>query len=194
MKKGDTLSEIARSNNVSLKNVLESNPLIKDKNLILIGQTINLPGETSSTKPGEKQSTSNIKDLSAKPSQKSTPNIEDLSAKPSENQTTASEPAGKSETFTVTAYTSGNESTGKNPGDSGYGVTASGSHVQQGTTVACPKSIPFGTKIYIPSLHHTYTCQDRGGAIKEGRLDIYMNNLKDAQDFGKKQLKVIIEK
>ncbi|MFC0610709.1 LysM peptidoglycan-binding domain-containing protein [Scopulibacillus daqui] len=176
VKKGDCLSTIARSHNVSLDNLLKANPDINDKDFIAAGQTINLPGEDhqsedQSAKPAEKQSEPAIKNLSAKP-----------------------EPKGKSETFTVTAYTSGNESTGKNPGDSGYGVTASGAHVQEGTTIACPKSIPFGTKVYIPALDHTYICQDRGGAIKEGRLDIYMNDLKAAQAFGKKKLDVVIEK
>ncbi|MBV2197433.1 hypothetical protein KQR56_09900 [Bacillus velezensis] len=38
--------------------------------------------------------------------------------------------------FKITAYTAGVESTGKRPGDEGYGITADGSMVQEGITVA----------------------------------------------------------
>ncbi|SET17519.1 3D (Asp-Asp-Asp) domain-containing protein [Salinibacillus kushneri] len=94
-------------------------------------------------------------------------------------------------TFRVTAYTAGYESTGKHPGDPGYGVTASGTKVEEGRTVSCPASMDFGTKVYIPALDNTFTCEDRGGAITEGRLDVYKNDLEDALEFGVKELKVL---
>ncbi|TCP25970.1 3D (Asp-Asp-Asp) domain-containing protein [Scopulibacillus darangshiensis] len=154
VEKGDTLSKIARSHNVSLKSVVSANSSIENINLIFPGQAITLPGN---------------KDL------------------------TPSETKGKSETFTVTAYTAGTESTGKQPGDAGYGITASGNPVQEGETIACPPSMDFGTKVYIPYFNQTYTCQDRGSAIHEGRIDVYMKDLNDAINFGKKQLKVNVQ-
>src|SRR5699024_11416125 len=42
--------------------------------------------------------------------------------------------------FTVTAYTAGYEYTGKEKGDPGYGVTASGHYVQENHTIACPQT------------------------------------------------------
>ncbi|HLR71826.1 MAG TPA: LysM peptidoglycan-binding domain-containing protein [Pseudogracilibacillus sp.] len=90
--------------------------------------------------------------------------------------------------FTITAYTAGYESTGKRPGDPGYGVTASGEAVEEGRTVACPPSLPFGTKIHIIEWGKTYVCQDRGSAITNGDLDIYMEDLDDAKRFGVQQL------
>lgn len=86
--------------------------------------------------------------------------------------------------FTVTAYTAGYESTGKRPDDPGYGVTASGTTVQQGHTIACPQSLPFGTKIHLPKWDKTYVCEDRGSAITNGHLDIYIKHLEDALQFG----------
>ncbi|TVY11149.1 3D domain-containing protein [Paenibacillus cremeus] len=93
-------------------------------------------------------------------------------------------------TFSVTAYTSGYESTQKKKGDPGYGRTASGTLAKEGRTAACPRSIPFGVEIYIPELNHTYVCEDRGGAIKAGHLDLYFDNLQEAKDFGRQRLSI----
>lgn len=96
--------------------------------------------------------------------------------------------------FNVTAYTAGIESTGKTPDDPTYGITASGEKVKENYTAACPKSMSFGTKLYIPSMNNTYVCQDRGSAITEGHIDIYMESLNDALEFGRKDLEVEVIK
>jgi 3D (Asp-Asp-Asp) domain-containing protein len=95
------------------------------------------------------------------------------------------------QTFEVTAYTAGEESTGKQPGDTGYGITASGEHVRENYTLACPPSLPFGQRLEIEGVGER-VCTDRGGSIKEGRLDIYIPELIDALAFGRQQLKVRI--
>jgi 3D (Asp-Asp-Asp) domain-containing protein len=92
-------------------------------------------------------------------------------------------------TFEVTSYTSGPESTGKQPGDLGYGITASGDPVREGITVACPPSLPFGTRLEIEGIGER-VCSDRGSAITEGRLDIYIAELKEARQFGRQRLSV----
>lgn len=94
------------------------------------------------------------------------------------------------EKFEVTAYTAGYESTGKHPDDPWYGVTASGAYVQENHTIACPPSMEFGTEIYIPYFDTVFTCEDRGGAITEGKLDVYMERLSDALEFGRRKLEV----
>ena len=94
--------------------------------------------------------------------------------------------------FEVTAYTAGYESTKKKYGDIGYGITASGEVVTDMTTIACPDSLSFGTRVYIQELENVFTCQDRGSAIEEGKLDVYMEDLKDAQVFGRQKLKVLV--
>lgn len=95
--------------------------------------------------------------------------------------------------FEVTAYTAGYESTGKRPGDPYYGITASGEPVKAGITVACPPSMPFGTVLEIEGVGER-VCQDRGGAITEGRLDVYFDELSDALEFGRRTLNVRIIK
>nr|WP_053217813.1 LysM peptidoglycan-binding domain-containing protein [Virgibacillus senegalensis] len=100
-------------------------------------------------------------------------------------------PDAKGETYKVSAYTAGYESTGKQPEDPGYGITASGTEVEEGRTIACPSSFSFGTKVYIPYFDKTFTCEDRGSAITKGRLDVYMEDVEDALEFGVKELKVL---
>lgn len=96
-------------------------------------------------------------------------------------------------TFEATAFTAGPESTGKSPGDADYGITASGRHVQQGKTIACPKSIALGTRMEIEGLG-VRTCDDRGADITEGRLDIYFENVADAREFGRRTVRARILK
>jgi 3D (Asp-Asp-Asp) domain-containing protein len=95
-------------------------------------------------------------------------------------------------TYEVTAYTANAESTGKSPGDPAYGITASGEPVKAGVTIACPPSMAFGTRLDIEGVG-VRTCTDRGGAITEGRLDVYMPDLAEALAFGRQNLNVRIE-
>lgn len=76
--------------------------------------------------------------------------------------------------WTITFYNANVESTGKRPGTSGYGVTASGAKVQDGVTVSCPKTIKLGTKVQIDGIG-TRTCQDRGGGVNGKHLDVYVD-------------------
>jgi 3D (Asp-Asp-Asp) domain-containing protein len=96
------------------------------------------------------------------------------------------------ETFEVTAYTAGYESTGKHEGEPLYKVTASGDYAWERYTLACPQSMEFGTKVYIPAFETVFTCTDRGSAITEGKLDVYMEELEDALSFGRQHLEVFI--
>jgi 3D (Asp-Asp-Asp) domain-containing protein len=96
-------------------------------------------------------------------------------------------------TATLTAYTAGPESTGKQPGDPGYGITASGTTVMDGRTIAVdPEQIPLGSKVYIEGIGFR-VAEDTGGAIKGNRIDVYMSNLDEAIHFGvKKGVKVYV--
>lgn len=68
------------------------------------------------------------------------------------------------------------------------GITASGTHVIAGRTIAAPKEIPFGTKLMING--HVYTVEDRGGAIKGNRIDIYFETHEEATKFGVQHIEV----
>lgn len=98
----------------------------------------------------------------------------------------ASEPIWEKRVMRVTAYTN------HDPGMDGLGITASGEKTQEGRTIAADRSIPFGTEIYIPALGQTYTVTDRGGAIRGDRLDLYIEDLDRALEFGVQDLEVFI--
>ena len=90
-------------------------------------------------------------------------------------------------TFTATAYCGCSKCCGKSTGR-----TASGTMATQGRTVAMPGNYSFGTKIEIQGMG-TYVVEDRGGAIKGNRIDIYYSNHQAALSFGKRtvSLKVV---
>lgn len=92
----------------------------------------------------------------------------------------------------ATAYTAGYESTGKNPGDRGYGKTAMGTNVRSGVVAVDPRVIPLGTKLYIESMDMIAVAEDTGGAIKGNKIDIYISELSKAKKFGKRNIKVYV--
>ncbi|MCP1528593.1 3D domain-containing protein [Bacillus pumilus] len=94
-------------------------------------------------------------------------------------------------TYEVTAYTNDVESTGKNPGHPDYGVTASGARTKTGHTIACPPSMAFGTRLNIEGIG-VRTCEDRGDAITEGHIDLYVTGVSEARSFGRQRLKAEI--
>lgn len=72
-------------------------------------------------------------------------------------------------------------------------ITASGREIRPGITVAAGPSIPFGTWIWIEGFG--WRCvEDRGSAIRDGRVDIAMISRQDALDFGRQEVLVIIPK
>ncbi len=82
----------------------------------------------------------------------------------------------------ASAYTAAADECGKSDG-----ITASGRKVAEGRTLACPPQYAFGIKIEIDGMG-TYVCEDRGGAIKGNRFDIYMKTKKEAFAFGRRNL------
>ena len=94
-------------------------------------------------------------------------------------------------TLNASAYTA--STCDKLPSHPAYGITASGAKVKEWYTVAAGKSYPMGTIIYIPALKDKpnggwFVVQDRGGAIKDNKLDIYMGTYNDCIKFGRKNL------
>ena len=74
------------------------------------------------------------------------------------------------------------------------GYTASGTRARPGT-IAAPKTYPFGTIMYIEGYGYGVV-QDRGGAIKGNRIDLYFSTHRKALEWGAqtKQVKVWVVK
>lgn len=70
-------------------------------------------------------------------------------------------------------------------------VTASGAKTKPGVTVAADRSIPFGTRIFIPS-HGLRIVEDRGGAIRGNKIDICFKTRDEALRFGRRQVQVMV--
>ena len=73
------------------------------------------------------------------------------------------------------------------------GTTASGAKVSEWYTIAAGKGYKMGTIMYIPALKDKpnggwFVVQDRGGAISNSKIDIYMSSHSQALNFGRKNL------
>ena len=89
------------------------------------------------------------------------------------------------ETYKITAYCSCSKCCGK-----ATGRTASGTQATAGRTVAAPSRFAFGTKLNIGG--QIYTVEDRGGAIKGNKIDIYVNSHSAALQWGVRYLPVSV--
>lgn len=100
--------------------------------------------------------------------------------------TTAST-SSAAEIYKITAYCSCAKCCGKT-----NGITAMGTHATSGRTVAASSKFALGTKLNING--HTYTVEDRGGAITGNKIDIYVNSHAEALAWGVRYLPVSVAK
>lgn len=80
-------------------------------------------------------------------------------------------------TFKITAYTA-----------SSSARTASGTKCKSGRTIAAPSRFAFGTKLMFNG--NVYTVEDRGGAIVNNTLDLYVDSESEAIQWGVRYVKV----
>lgn len=73
------------------------------------------------------------------------------------------------------------------------GITSSGASAKEWYTIAAGKGYPIGTVIYIPALANKpnggwFVVEDRGGAISNNKIDIYMGSHSAALIYGRRTL------
>jgi 3D (Asp-Asp-Asp) domain-containing protein len=164
---GDTLWELAKKLGTSVQNLMAANE-IQNPQLLQIGDKL-----TYTTWPGQKDV-----NMSSSQAGQAVPS--------SRGQSLSDVSDAKLIHCTLTAYTAGYESTGKSPGEEGYGLTSTGTQATQGVTVAVdPSIIPYGTKLYIPGIGYR-VAEDTGGAIIGDHVDIFYDSLSTARNFGVK--------
>ena len=77
------------------------------------------------------------------------------------------------------------------------GVTSSGAIAKEWYTIAAGKGYSIGTVIYIPALANKpnkgwFVVEDRGGAITNNKIDIYMESHSAALIYGRRNLECYI--
>ena len=95
-------------------------------------------------------------------------------------------------TMNASAYCSCAKCCGKTTG-----ITASGAKATEWYTIAAGKGYKMGTIIYIPAFKNKpnggwFVVQDRGGAISNSKIDVYMGSHSQALTFGRQNLKCYI--
>ncbi|MCI8760894.1 MAG: hypothetical protein HFJ34_07295 [Clostridia bacterium] len=86
-------------------------------------------------------------------------------------------------TYKITAYCPCAKCCGKT-----NGRTAAGTKATAGRTVAASSQFAFGTQLNIGG--HVYTVEDRGGAIKGNKIDIFVNSHAEALQWGVRYMTV----
>lgn len=94
--------------------------------------------------------------------------------------------------FNTSAYCSCAKCCGKS-----NGVTSSGAKAKEWYTIAAGSGLPIGTVVYIPALANKpnggwFVVEDRGGAISNNKIDIYMGSHSAAIQFGRRNLECYI--
>lgn len=94
--------------------------------------------------------------------------------------------------FNTSAYCSCAKCCGKSTG-----ITSSGKKASSWYTLAAGKGYPIGTIIYIPYFKDKpnggwFVVQDRGGAISNNRLDVFMGTHNQALQFGRRTLECYV--
>ena len=91
----------------------------------------------------------------------------------------------------ATAYTAGFSCTGKLPCDPWYRITASGRRVEHGVVAVDRTVIPLGTWLYVEGYGFAIAA-DVGGAIRGNKIDLFMECINAARQFGRRHINVWI--
>ena len=102
---------------------------------------------------------------------------------------------------TATAYCLCQKCCGKTPSHPYYGYTASGIKIVPGTGIKViavdPKVIPLGTKVYVDGLNGAWDygyaiAADTGSAIKDLKIDLYMDTHSEALSWGRRSVNIYV--
>lgn len=98
----------------------------------------------------------------------------------------------KVKTFNTSAYCSCAKCCGKT-----NGITASGAKASAWYTIAAGNGYKLGTVIYIPAFKDKpnggwFVVQDRGGAISNSKIDVYMSSHSSALQYGRRNVEAYV--
>lgn len=111
---------------------------------------------------------------------------EEQAKKKQAQKRTPSRGSSYTDVYEITGYCACKSCCGKSDG-----ITASGKKARPYHTIAADTRIlPFGTKVRING--HIYTVEDRGGAIKGKKIDMFFSSHQEALKWGRRKVKVEI--
>lgn len=171
---------------------LKNEILNSDKNAIILYEDIyvknnkDLFGDNFAIRDTYLFKNNNINNIDIESESKSLIDIENYNNINSVQNITDNNSNNFKQVYDITAYCACKRCCGKS-----NGITASGVKAIEGITIAADtKVLPFGTKVIIDG--NTYIVQDRGGAIKGNRIDIYFDTHEKALQYGRQTKEVII--
>ena len=180
----------AASNNKT-NNVIESEKIIKEKEIIIENNKIDVPSRenfVSTMSEDIRTARKEQKELEEKLAKEKALAEEKAKAEKERQQNNSVQTPSKVSlgTFKLTAYCPCSKCCGKSDG-----ITASGTRATQGRTIAVDtRVIPIGKNVIIDG--NTYIAEDTGGAIKGNRIDVYFNSHQEALNFGIKYKEVFV--
>lgn len=183
--KDSVIEKTSENSDVSESNTLEESGVISNRNESLSKNTN--PGVVS--RKGQRDNT-NVNEY----------NFKYVSYRDLAENNPPAEYSSKIE-VSATAYCLCKSCCGKSPSHPSYGVTASGYRIVPGTGAKViavdPSIIPLGSNVYIEGLNGAWdygyaTAYDTGSAIKEYKIDLYMDTHSEALSWGRRQVNVYI--
>ena len=170
IEQGDTLYRIALEHDITVDELQEWNDLHSDR--IYVGETLAVSG------PLEEEATNEVKSASSEVI-RAQPKIET----PTYSGTAPNE--GKTMTVEATAYTAYCEGCS--------GTTANGTNLRANPHLKViavdPRIIPLGTKVWVEGYGEAIAA-DTGGAIKGNKIDVFIPNLNNAYEWGRRTVTI----
>ncbi len=71
-------------------------------------------------------------------------------------------------------------------------TTASGQRPRWGTIAVDPRVIPLGSRVYVPYFDKVFIANDTGGIIRGTMIDIFMKSARNMNNFGRRNLEIIV--
>lgn len=174
IKQGDTLSAIAYENKVSLSTLSTANPSINDLNKIYIGDEIEIPIYKTQDE---------IELTEIETDKKQSKQIETDEKQPKEVNNYHEMIV---EATAYTAYC-----------DGCVGITKTGIDIRKNPHLKViavdPRVIPLNSKVWVEGYGEAIA-GDIGGAIKGNKIDVFIPNLEQAYQWGRKQVKIKVYK
>ncbi|MBA9028959.1 LysM peptidoglycan-binding and 3D domain-containing protein [Peribacillus huizhouensis] len=186
IKSGDTLWNIAKTNGVTVNDIkewngIESDLIYPDNQIVILDSISQAPVQSEAIQQPRTAEVPEAQPKKQSASTAATKPVVKQAAKTDAN----TESIEKEITVTATAYTASCNGCS--------GITATGINLKNNPDTKVisvdPSVIPLGSKVYVEGYGYA-VAGDTGGAIKGNKIDVFVPDLQDAKNWGRKNVKV----